>query len=151
MFPTAFLTGFVRIFTESFGGKKNESWFDMQASSAGARPRLNVQNSAISLLRTDEIPPSAETLRDDLSSYKVDRVLRASPAMTTAYMPLSFGGHQLCVLSLFISAGVPGAGPEACGGQRGGGGGEEAPPQRTVLHCNLIQQHYHSQTYTLPM
>lgn len=50
----------------------------------GARLRLNMQNSAISLLRTDmphffSLPffPSAETLREDLSSYEVDRFLCA--------------------------------------------------------------------------
>lgn len=65
-------------------------------------------------------------LREDLSSYKVDRVLWTRPAMTTACALLSFGGHQLYVLELFISAGVPGAGPGACGGhsEGEGGGGE---------------------------
>lgn len=85
-----------------------------------------MQNSAISLLRADIPshffpPPSAQTLREDLSSHKVDRFLCAWPAMTTACMLLSFGGHQFYVLSLFISAGGPGAGPGAgpgtCGGQ----------------------------------
>lgn len=47
--------------------------------STGARLRLNMQNSAISLLQTDIPPlfPSAETLHEDLSSYKVDRFLCA--------------------------------------------------------------------------
>lgn len=119
-----------------------------------------MQNSAISLLRTDlpssvcfflllllllPLPPLlSETLREDLSSHKVDRFLCASPAMTTACMLLSFGGHQFYVLSLFISAG---------GGSRSGsldlrGSGwrrrerrrrAKRRPLRLQKYCNLIQ------------
>lgn len=54
---------------------------------------------------------SAETLHEDLSFYKVDRILCAEPAMTAARMLLSFGGHQLQAYTCYsrsLVRGVPG-------------------------------------------
>lgn len=66
-------------------------------------------------------PLSAETLGEDLSPHKVDRFLCAQPAMTTACMLLSFGGHQLYCYRCSLVQGVPERVPGPAGVTEGGG------------------------------
>lgn len=84
---------------QPFATKQNQTW----ALASRARSAAEVKRAEQRPLAAAPMHrcfPSVTLLRlhEDLSSYKVDRVLWAWPAMTTACALLSFGGHQLYVL-----------------------------------------------------
>lgn len=87
---------------------------------------------------------SAEILHEDLSFYKVDRILCAEPAMTAARMLLSFGGHQLQAYTCYsrsLVRGVPGpAGVthKEREMERWGGGGSSPRQFENCCHFTVI-------------
>lgn len=102
--------------------------------SSGARQRLNVQNSAISLRRADpqsHVSLLTHTLRERFYSRKLDRLPCAEAAFATARTLLPVDGRRLYVLSTFISGAGPGASPGTCGGHRGARAGAGGRPLQT--------------------
>lgn len=107
---------------EPCGGKKTETWSDVQAQhfngatqSTGARLRLNMQNSAISLLRTDMphfSPLSAQTLPEicplmTLTDFCVHSQLWQQPARCCLLAATSYMCYR-CSLVQGVPERVPG-------------------------------------------